>query len=238
MMLGKSITSIIRKLGRIEYALDPGLKSRDLLVIIMVKVLELFRGYRIKFFLGSSEGLLFLGRRCRIRHKSHIHFGKTIIIGDNVEINALSKDGVRIGNNFSIHRNSIIECTGVIRNIGEGIEIGNNVGIAQNCFIQVRGKVIIGNNVIFGPGVSVFSENHNFSDLTKSIKEQGETRKGVIIEDGVWIGSGAIILDGVSIGHNSVIAAGSVVNKDIPPYCIAGGIPAKVLKMILADVIN
>jgi acetyltransferase-like isoleucine patch superfamily enzyme len=167
-----------------------------------------------------------------MRYKSHIHFGKTIIIGDNVEINALSIEGVKIGNNFSIHRNSIIECTGVLRNIGIGIVIGNNVGIAQNCFIQVRGKVTIGNDVIFGPGVSIFSENHNYSDRSKFIHEQGETRKGVIIEDGVWVGSGAIVLDGVTIGRNSVIAAGSVVNKDIPSHCIAGGIPAKVLKMI------
>jgi acetyltransferase-like isoleucine patch superfamily enzyme len=232
MMLGKIITAIIRKLGRKEYALDPGIRTGDLITILLSKVMELLRGYKIKFFLGSSEGFLFLGRRCKIRHKSHIHLGRTTIIGDNVEINALSQQGVKIGNNFSIHRNSIIECTGVIRNIGVGIEIGNNVGIAQNCFIQVRGKVTIGNNVIFGPGVSVFSESHNYSDVDRFINEQGETRKGVIIEDGVWVGSRAIILDGTRIGNNSIVAAGSVVNKDIPPYCIAGGIPAKVIKLI------
>jgi acetyltransferase-like isoleucine patch superfamily enzyme len=231
-MFSKISTAIFRKLGRKEYKLDQGIGSGDISVIFLSKGLDLLRGYKIKFFLGSSKGLLFLGRRCRIRHKSHIYFGKTIIIGDNVEINALSKEGIKTGNNFSIHRNSIIECTGVIRNIGVGLEIGNNVGIAQNCFIQVRGKVTIGNNVIFGPGVSVFSESHNYSDADRFINEQGETRIGVVIEDGVWIGSRAIILDGVRIGHNSIIAAGSVVTKSIPPYSIAAGVPARVLKSI------
>ena len=231
-MLNKISSAVIQKLGRKEYKIDQQINFSDLLTIIFSKGFDLLRGYKIKIFLGSADGLLFIGRKCRIRHKSHIHFGKTILIGDNVEINALSKEGVKTGNNFSIHRNSIIECTGVLRNIGEGIVIGNNVGIAQNCFIQVRGKVTIGNNVIFGPGVSVFSENHIYSDTNRFINEQGETRIGVTIEDGVWVGSRAIILDGVTIGHNSIIAAGSVVNKSIPPFSIAMGVPARVVKSI------
>lgn len=215
-----------------DYVVDSGLGTYDIIIILSGKIFDLIRGYRVKLFLGSSKGLLFVGRRCKIRHKSRIHMGRTINIGDNVEINALSKEGIKIGNNVSILRNTIIECTGVIRNVGVGLEIGNNVGIAQNCFIQVRGKVVIGNDVIFGPGVSVFSENHNFSDPDKPIREQGETRIGVTIEDAVWIGTRATILDGVTVGHHSIVAAGSVVNKDIPPYSIVGGVPAKIIKMI------
>ena len=108
--------------------------------------------------------------------------------------------------------------------------IGNNVGISQNCFIQVRGNVNIGNNVIMGPNVSIFSENHNFTNPDLPVNIQGESRKGVIIEDGVWIGTRSVILDGVKIGENSIIAAGSVVVKDVPPFSIVGGVPAKVLK--------
>jgi acetyltransferase-like isoleucine patch superfamily enzyme len=137
---------------------------------------------------------------------------------------------VSIGNDVSILKNTIIECTGVIRNLGEGILIGNNVGIAQNCFIQVRGKVVIGNYVIFGPNVSIFSENHNFNNPDMSISMQGESRKGVTIEDGVWIGTRSVILDGVTIGKNSIVAAGSVVTKNVPPNTIYGGVPAKLLK--------
>lgn len=229
-MIKKITTIIIRKLGRKNYILDSSISTEDMLIIIIEKMFDWLRGFKIKFFLGSSKGLIFLGRRCKIKHKKHIHFEGTTIIGDNVEINALSKQGIKIGSNFTIHRNSIIECTGVIRNLGEGLIIGNNVGIAQNCYIQVRGFVKIGNNVIFGPNVSVFSENHNFDKIELFINEQGETRKGVIIEDGVWIGSGAIILDGVTIGANSIIAAGSIVNKDVPVNVIFGGVPAKLIK--------
>jgi acetyltransferase-like isoleucine patch superfamily enzyme len=231
-MLKKFISYFIRKITGRTYEVDPALGGHDIFIILNGKLWDLLRGLSIKFFLGSSKGLIFVGRRCKIRHKSHIYLGKTINIGDNVEINALSKEGIKIGNNVSILRNTIIECTGVIRNLGIGIVIGNNVGIAQNCFIQVRGKVVIGNDVIFGPGVSVFSENHNFSDPEKPIRDQGETRIGVTIEEGVWIGSGATILDGVTIGKHSIVATGSVVNKDVPSYSIVGGVPAKVIKSI------
>jgi len=221
---------LIRRLGKADYSLDENLSGTDLLITLVSKSFALLRGMLLKLFLGSSSGALFLGRHTKIRYKKKIRTGRTLTIGDYVEINALSQQGITIGNNVSINRNTIIECTGVIRNLGVGLEIGDNVGIAQNCFIQVRGKVIIKNNVIFGPGVYIFSENHNFDNPDLPVVVQGETRKGVIIEEGVWIGSRATILDGVTVGMNSIIAAGSVVNKDIPPYSIAGGVPVKIIK--------
>ena len=221
---------LIAKLGRKNYSTDKSIDSIDLFNIIIEKTIQITRGLFLKLLLHNSSGFIFLGRRTKIKYCSKISFGKTITIGDNVEINALSKQGIKIGNNFTIGRNSIIECTGVIRNLGEGIVIGNNVGIAQNCFIQVRGKVSIGDNVIFGPNVSIFSENHNFDNPDLPVSVQGETRKGVTIEDGVWIGTRSVILDGVTVGKNSIIAAGSVVNKDVPPFTISGGIPSKIIR--------
>ncbi|MDD4601001.1 MAG: acyltransferase [Negativicutes bacterium] len=226
----KLINSLIRKLGRNDYSIDGNLTKYEIFLILLSKGFCLLRGLLLKFNLKKSNGLFFVGKGCKIINRHKISIGKTVMIGDNVEINALSKLGVSIGNNVSILKNTIIECTGVIRNLGEGLTIGNNVGIAQNCFIQVRGKVIIGNNVIFGPSVSIFSENHNFSDNSKFINEQGEFRKGVIIEDGVWLASNVTVLDGVKIGKNSIIGAGSVVTKNIPAYSIAIGNPARVIK--------
>jgi acetyltransferase-like isoleucine patch superfamily enzyme len=217
-------------LGRENYQVDLELKINDLIKILVNKFIHIVRGFFLKPFLKESKGLIFLGKRTKIRFKSKIQFGKSVIIGDNVEINALSKKGVKFGNNVSIQKNTIIECTGVIRALGEGIEIGNNVGIAQNCFIQVRGKVEIGNNVIFGPGVYIFSENHVFDNPDLPVSVQGEKRKGVRIEEGVWIGTRSVILDGITIGKNSIIAAGSIVNKDVPSFSIVGGVPAKIIK--------
>jgi len=224
------LDKVINNLGRKDYKIDQRISKIEVFLILFDKLIQLSRGQFLKLFLKKSDGLIFLGKRSKIKFKHKISMGKTVFIGDNVEINALSKFGVKIGDNVSIHRNTIIECTGVIRNIGEELEIGNNVGIAQNCFIQVRGKVSIGNNVIFGPNVSIFSENHNFNDSQLPVSIQGETRKGVKIEDGVWLGTRVVILDGVKIGKNSIVAAGSVVTKDVEPYTIVGGVPASKIK--------
>ena len=226
----KILNKILHLLGKKDYKLDDKLSFYEVFLIFWSKSFQIFRGLLLKLQLKRAKGIIFLGRSAKVKFKHKISFGKTIFIGDNVEINALSANGVTIGDNFSIHRNSIIECTGVINDLGESLTIGNNVGIAQNCFIQVRGIVTIGDNVIFGPGVSVFSENHNFADLNKYINEQGVSRKGIVIEDGVWLASGVRVLDGVIVGKNSVVAAGAVVTMDVPPYSIVGGIPAKIIK--------
>jgi len=230
-MIAKSLfNTIIRKLGRKDYSIDESLKNFCLIIILHEKIFQIFRGLFLKIFLCKSVGLVFLGRNTRIKHCNKISIGKSTFIGDNVEINALSKQGVVFGNNVSILKNTIIECTGVLQNLGEGLIIGNNVGIAQNCFIQVRGKVLIGNNVIFGPNVSIFSENHVFDNPNLPISMQGVSRKGVIIENGVWLGTRVVILDGVTVGKNSIVAAGSIVTKDVAPFTIVGGIPAKIIR--------
>ena len=226
----KILNKIIHFLGRKNYSIDAKISSYNMLIILLEKLIQLFRGFFLKIFLKKSNGFVFIGKRVIIKHKNLVIFGKTIFLGDDVEINALSHNGVVLGNNVSIHRSTIIECTGGIRSIGQGIKIGNNVGISQNCFIQVRGDITIGNNVILGPYVKIFSENHNFGDISKNITDQGETRKGVIIRDGVWIGSGSIILDGVEVGENAIVAAGSVVTNNIEKNSIVAGIPAKIIK--------
>lgn len=224
------INSIIQKLGRKDYKIDKALTNRELFIELRAKAVQLIRGFYLKIIVNESLGFIFVGKNCTIKHCHKISLGKTTIIGKNVLINALCKNGIKIGNNFSIHDNSVIECTGVLSQMGEGIEIGDNVGISQNCFIQVRGKVKIGSNVMFGPYSSIFSENHNFSSTNQVMTSQGTTRKGVIIENDVWISTKAVILDGVKIGKGSIIGAGSVVTENVPAYSIVAGVPAKVIK--------
>ncbi len=224
------VNMLIQRMGKTGYQLDEDIRSISLLIILLDRGCQAIRGLFLKLFLRSSSGLVFLGKNTKIRHAHLISAGKSLSIGDSVEINALCKQGVLLGRNVSILRNTIIECTGVIRDLGEGLQIGDYVGIAQNCFIQVRGPVIIGSRVILGPGVSIFSENHNIADLNVAIVDQGATRIGVTIEEGVWIGANSTILDGVTVGAHAVVAAGSLVNKDVPPFSVVGGVPAKILK--------
>ncbi len=107
-----------------------------------------------------------------------------------------------------------------------------------NSFCVIQGNVILGSGVRIAPGAKIFGENHTFTDLDKPICTQPNKREGIIIGDDVWIGANAVICDGVNIGSHSVIGAGSVVTKDIPPYSVAGGNPARVIKSRLADIKN
>lgn len=229
-MFNKLVNKVISKIKKEKYEIDPSLTFFVTMGIINRKIAMLFRGYLRKPFLKKSKGKLFIGKKCDIRCKKKIRFMGSATIEDYCKIDALSKGGVTIGNNFSIGRNSIIECTGVLRELGESMEIGENVGIAANAFIAVRGKLKIGSNTIFGPGVSIHTENHNFESIDEPIRLQGATRKGVTIGEDCWIGSKAVILDGVTIGNHVIVAAGAVVNKDVPDYAIVGGVPAKVIK--------
>lgn len=109
------------------------------------------------------------------------------------------------------------------------VSVGNNSGLGVNCHLQ--GEVTIGNDVMMGPDVYVYTTNHDFSRLDIPMRLQGyQKEKPVVIEDDVWIGSRATILPGVNIGRGSVIGTGAVVTKSIPPFSVAVGVPAKVVK--------
>jgi maltose O-acetyltransferase len=112
---------------------------------------------------------------------------------------------------------------------GAHIEIGDNSGIGKYC--QVPDNIKIGNDVMMGPEVLVFARNHHHEDLTIPMRLQGARESPpVTIGDDTWIGARVIILPGVNIGHGVIVGAGSVVTKDVPPYAICAGNPARVLK--------
>ena len=222
---------IIRRLKRDpEYSLDPRLNIIVLLQIIFKRISNLLRGFFRSIFLTKQKGFLFLGSHVSFQHPQMIRIGKNVIVEDYVIINALSNKGVQIGDNVKIARYSLIECTGVIRNIGEGIMIGNNSSVGAFSYLGGQGGIKIGDNVIMGPRVSFHSENHNSNDREVPIRLQGESRKGIIVENDCWIGAGSIILDGVHIYNGVVIAAGSVVTRDVKSYTVVGGVPARPIK--------
>jgi acetyltransferase-like isoleucine patch superfamily enzyme len=174
--------------------------------------------------------MLFCGPGVSIQHGYKLTCGRNCIFEEGVKINALSVNGINCGNNVTIAKDSILNCTGVISNKGSGIQIGDNSAIGAQSFLGGQGGIKIGSDVIMGPQVKIFSENHNFSQIDIVIRKQGENRKGVSIGDNCWIGAGTIILDGVSIGRGCVIAAGSVLTRSVPENVIVAGVPAKILK--------
>ena len=112
---------------------------------------------------------------------------------------------------------------------GSDVEIGDNSGLGKNCAIS---HATIGNNVLMGPDFLYIPLNHAFERIDVPIKMQGKhSPEQLIVDDNVWIGARVIVLPGVHIGHDAVIGAGAVVTKDVPPYAIVAGNPAKILRM-------
>ena len=130
----------------------------------------------------------------------------------------------------------ILEKCGRRVNIEKGAEFPSSVELGDDSGIgiraQINGKVIIGNNVMMGPDVCIFTRNHACSRTDIPMDRQGFTpEQPVTIGDDVWIGAKVIILPGVHIGTGAILGAGAVVTKDVPEYAVVGGNPAKVIKM-------
>jgi len=113
---------------------------------------------------------------------------------------------------------------------GGYIEIGDYCNINPFAILYGHGGLKIGNNVLIAAHTVIIPANHTFNDKNQLIRSQGDTKKGIIIEDDVWIGSGCQILDGITIGKGAIIGAGSVVTKDVEPYSVVAGVPSKLIK--------
>lgn len=113
---------------------------------------------------------------------------------------------------------------------GGKINIGNNVSFNFDCYVSsYKGNITIGDNVLFGPFVVIINDNHSFNK-TQLIRDQELVSKDIVIGNDVWIGTRVIILAGTKIGDGAVIAAGAIVTKDVEPYTVVGGIPARKIK--------
>lgn len=137
---------------------------------------------------------------------------------------------IRIGDNAEIKDYVVIQA------IRDAVIIGESTQI--NAFTVIFGysEVNIGKNVMIGPHCMISSGNHNFKQTEAPMRFAPALTKGpIIIEDNVWIGSHCVITDGVKIGKEAVIGAGSVVTKDVQPFDIVAGVPARVIGNRLAS---
>ncbi|MBR2022007.1 MAG: CatB-related O-acetyltransferase [Clostridia bacterium] len=124
----------------------------------------------------------------------------------------------------------------------KNVFLGNNVSIGEDArFMCTRARIIMGDNIMFGPGVTCITGGHRMDVVGKPMisvtneEKRPEDDRDIVLEGDNWIGANVTILRGVTVGEGSVIAAGAVVTKDVPPYSIVGGVPAKVIKMRFSE---
>lgn len=221
---------LIRKIKGNDFTLDRNISVQYIIGMITVMVVNLIRGNIKTLFVKKKSYIIFIGSKTKIKMKKKVVFGKGVNIGNQVIIDALSRDGVVMGSNVRIGDFTRILCTGTIKNIGKGFKIGDNCGIGEYCFFGAAGGVEIGNDVIMGQNVRFHSENHNYSDINVPIRVQGVSNKGIRIGNDCWIGAGTVFLDGVKVGNGCVIGANTLVNKDLPNNSVAVGNPVRIIK--------
>jgi acetyltransferase-like isoleucine patch superfamily enzyme len=152
-----------------------------------------------------------------------------VYIDHRVYIHA-TPNGVEIGANTRVMYNAELHVYNFRELSDSRISIGKNCVIGPYSIIMGHGGTFIGDNVIIAPRVSILPINHQFNNENVLIREQGIMSRGITVKDNVWIGAGAIILDGVNIGQGSVVGAGAVVTKDVPPYTLVMGVPARIIR--------
>lgn len=165
----------------------------------------------------------------RLRYKFS-YFGNSTLLSHDCTITGHGKLG--IGKNSSILAHAIIETC----NTSSCISIGNGVSLGEYCHITAFSNIIIGDGTLTGRFVLISDNSHGHTDgsdldippLQRSIQSRG----GITIGKNVWIGDKVTILQNVSIGNGTIVAANAVVTKDIPPYAVVAGNPARIIKIM------
>lgn len=175
------------------------------------KIMNKFSYWSYKNKVGSHDGYFNIEAGVTINNIKCLHLGKEVSIGSNTFIGP------------------------VITYAGElytpQIVIGDKTWIGKNCSIAAIDRVEVGQNVLFAGHVHITDHSHGYEDITQPIAAQKLISKGpVFIEDNCWLGFSCEILSGVHIGKHSIVAARAVVTKDVPPYSIVAGNPARIVK--------
>jgi acetyltransferase-like isoleucine patch superfamily enzyme len=173
---------------------------------------------------------------------SHWHRLKFASVGEHALIrrprNILGGHHITLGSNFDAFPGLRIEAFDrhLDKQFSPRIIIGDRVSINYDCHIGCVNEITIGNDVLLASRVYISDHSHgtqDYSDIDIPPSERKVFSKGpVVIEDGVWIGEGACVLPGVRVGRHAIVGANAVVARDVPPYTIVGGVPARVLKTL------
>ncbi len=227
--LYKFVEALLARFKGRRFELDRNVPLSLLLAVMVRRGVWLMRGMLKALVLQRHLALVFMAGGVNLRGASMIRFGKGVTLERGVTMDGMMRRGIVLGDHVKIGPYSTL-LGAPISNLGEGITIGANSAVDAYSFIGSSGPITVGANVIMGQHVCFHPENHNFDRTDVPIKDQGTTRIGITIEDDVWVGANVTFLDGAYVGRGSVIGAGSLVRGRIPPYSIAVGAPARVIR--------
>jgi acetyltransferase-like isoleucine patch superfamily enzyme len=180
-----------------------------------------------KSVMGSMGDNVTIGTGVKIKNPQYVHIGNNVTISDGVTIIARGEGGVVIGDNVRLQERVYLDTEdekhGYIR-IGKSVYVGTGTTLFGHRGLEIGDKSLLAQNINLTP------YSHIFEDPDRSIISQGGHTKKVTIGSDVYIGMGVCIMYSGDVGDGSVIGAGSVVVKPIPPYSVAVGCPAKVIR--------
>jgi acetyltransferase-like isoleucine patch superfamily enzyme len=177
------------------------------------------------WLLGGVGRNVVFGQNVVLRHPHKIVLGDDVVIDDNCLLDAKGSEnqGIRIGSGVFIGRNTILSCK------NGDIDIADGANLGFNCEVFSASRVRIGRDTLLAAYVYLVGGDHEASDPSRPVIEQGRRSLGIVLGDGAWIGAGATVLDGVVIGDRAVVGASAVVRESVPAGRTAVGVPARVL---------
>lgn len=186
----------------------------------------LLRSKLYPLLLGKIGRNVTFGTNVVLRHPRKIKIGDNVVIDDNVVLDAKGENnnGIVIGNGVFIGRNTIISCK------NGDIIIDDNANLGFNCEAFSASRIRIGKNVLLAAYAYLVGGTHRFDRTDLPILFQERSSQGIEVDDNAWVGAHAVVFDGVKIGKDCIIGAGAVVNKDVPDWMIAVGVPAKIVQ--------
>lgn len=205
----------------------PGLKKATLLTTLLGSLpLGIGKKLRAKAYrkiLGAIGDDVAIAPAVELLGTQTIYLGSGVKIWQRVTLNAWTAGSViRLGDDAVLDRGIYLQ------SLGGEISIGKNTYVGPYVCMAGPGDVKIGDNCLIASHTALYANNHNFDDPDTPINQQSLSSKGISIGNDCWLGSGVKVMDGISIGDGCVVGAGAVVTKDLAPYSIAVGVPAKV----------
>ncbi len=188
----------------------------------------LLRSKLYPMLLGKvGRGVVF-GKNVDLRHPGKIEIGDNTIIDDNCLLDAkgASNSGIKIGKNVYVGRNTILSCKNGDIILNDNVNIGFNCEIFSSSKVELKEYVLVAAYCYIVGGGNYSLDKTGLPIAAQPIFED----KGVVLEENCWLGARVTVLDGVVIGHDSAIGTAALVNSEIPPFSIAVGTPAKVVK--------